>query len=88
MSILIFLNHLNFQIIKINSLYEIILSESRLTVPLEIRNGLIQPDRLSQIKFIAYLFQGAEYLMGAGIITAIYNTGISQHMIVLENPCP
>ena len=76
MSILIFFDHLDFQIIKVDSLYEIILSESRLTVPFEISNSFVQPDWLPQIKFVAYLFQGPEHLMSARVFTAICDTGI------------
>lgn len=88
MSILIFLDNLNFQIIKVNIFYKIILGETCPAVPPEVRHRLVKPERLSQIKFIAYLLQGAEYLMSAGILTAVSDTGIPQHMIILKNSCP
>ena len=47
------LNYLNFQKIKINGFYEIILGKTDLVVKLEFFNRRIQPDWFPQIKLIA-----------------------------------
>lgn len=75
---------MDFQIIKLNGLDEIVLRESGLVMALEVLNGGIQPDRFTQVKLIAYFLQGTEYLVGARIVTAILNHSVFDHMIVLE----
>ena len=47
------LNYLNFQKIKINGFYEIILGKTDLVVKLEFFNRRIQPDWFPQIKLLA-----------------------------------
>ena len=88
MSTSIFLNHMNFQIIEINAFHKIVLSEPHLAVPFKIRYGLVQPDRPGQVEPQAYLIQRPEDLVGAGVCTAVGDTGILKHMIVFEDPCP
>ena len=45
MSILIFFDDLNFQIVEINAFYKIVFCETGLFVALEFGYGLVQPDR-------------------------------------------
>ena len=87
-SILIFFNYLNFQIIKVNALYKVILCETGLVMAFEFSDGLVQPDRLAQIELIADVLQGTKNFVGAGIIAAVCNAGILQHMRILESSCP
>ena len=88
MSISIFFNHLNLQIIEIDAFHEIVLGETRLAVPPELGYGLVQPDRPGEVELIAHLVQRPEDLVGAGVRAAIGDAGIPQHMIVLKNFCP
>ena len=88
MSILIFLDHLNFQIIKVNAFYEVVLCKPYLAVAPEIRYGFVQPHRPSQVEPAAYFIQGAENLVCPGIRSAVFNTGVLQHVIVFKSSCP
>ena len=88
MSISIFFNHLNLQIIEIDAFHEIVLGETRLAVPPELGYGLVQPDRTRQIELIARLVQSPEDFVGARVLAVIGDAGIPQHMIVLKNFCP
>ena len=71
----VLLNHMNFQIVKINGLNKIILCEPCFVVPFKFRDGGIQPNGLSQIKLIANVVQSLKNLMGAGILTVIADNG-------------
>ena len=88
MSTSIFLDHLDFQIIEIHAVHEIVLGEPGLAQALEIRYGLVQPDRPGEVELIAHLVQRPEDLVGAGIRAAVRDAGILQHVVVLESPCP
>ena len=88
MSILIFFNYLNFQIVKFNSLYKIVLCKTGFAVPFELGDCLIQPDGFSQIKLITDFFQSAENFVGSGIGTFVFDAGILQYVIVFEGSCP
>ena len=81
---LIFFYDLDLQIVKVDSLDEIILMESRLGVAFEFCDGLVQPDGFSQIELIACLFQGPEYFVGPGVIAVVCNYGIPKQMIVFQ----
>ena len=88
MSILIFFDYLNFQIVKVNLLYEIVLCKPYLAVTFEVGYGFVQPDRSSQIELTAYFIQSAEDFVGPGIGTAVFNAGVLQHVIVFKSSCP
>ena len=88
MSTSIFLDHLDFQIIEIHAVHEIVLGEPGLAQALEIRYGLVQPDWPGEVELIAHLVQRPEDLVGAGVRAAIGDAGILKHAIVLECPCP
>ena len=88
MSTSIFLDHLDFQIIEIHAVHEIVLGEPGFAQALEIRYGLVQPDRPGEVELIAHFVQRPEDLVGAGIRAAVRDAGILQHVVVLESPCP
>ena len=88
MSISIFFNYLNFQIVKVNMLYEIVLRKPHLAVALEIRYGFVKPHRPAQVEPDAYFIQSVEDLVRPGIGGAVFNAGVLQHMIVFKSPCP
>lgn len=78
------LNNMNFQIIKINRIYKVILIEPCLVMFFEFLNIMIQPDWLAKIEFIADRVQSIEDLMRSGIIRLIADYGVAQHMIVFK----
>lgn len=75
---------MDFEVVKVNGIYEIILIEPCFAVPLEFFDGRVKPDWLAQIKFIADIFKGAEYFVRPCIIGIIADDGISQHAVVFE----
>lgn len=78
----LFLNDLNFQIIKINLFNEAVLAEPCPVMALEFTDVGIQPDGLFQIQCIADLFQALKNLVGAGIPVIDAADGIPEQMIV------
>lgn len=76
--------NLNFQIVKVDCLNEIITRKTGLAVTFEFRNVFIQPDRLGKIELVTHLLQRPEYLMGTCVITGICNAGVLKHMIVFK----
>lgn len=87
-SFLIFLNDMNLQIVKINALHKIILRKPGLFMALELRHIEFEPDRFSQIKFIAYLLQRRKYFVCSGIRGVILYDGIPKHMVIFKNFSP
>ena len=80
--------YLDFQIVKVDCLNEIITRKTSLAETFEIRNVFIQPDRFSQIELVTDFFQRPEYLVGAGVIAVISNAGVLKHMIVFKYLSP
>lgn len=78
MSILIFFDYLNFQIVKIYALDEIVLSKPHFAVALEVCDGFVQPDGPRQVKLEADFIQSPEYFVRAGILAAVVDAGILQ----------
>lgn len=85
---LIFLYHLNLQIVEIDSVYEIILGETGFAMAFEFADRLVEPDWLAQVELHADSVQSPEHLVGAGVVAAVFNADIPQHVIVLKGPCP
>ena len=69
--VLIFLNDLNFQIVKIKNFDKIVLSESCSCMFLEIFYVGIQPYGFFQIKFMADIFQTSKHFFGTGSFCCI-----------------
>lgn len=67
----ILFDYLDFQIVKFDFFYEIILGKVRLAVTLKVGNGSFQPDGLTQIELQTDFFQSVEYFVRAGIVTVI-----------------
>ncbi len=84
----ILLDDMNFQIIKRNFFYKIILTKARPAVTLELGDGCFQPDGLSQIKLQADCVQSVEYLVRARLFAPILYDGILYHTIVFPFLCP
>lgn len=88
MSRLIFFDHLNFQIVKVNAFYKIVLCKPYLAVTLKVGYGFVQPHGPSQVKLAAYFIQCMEDLVGPGVGAAVFDAGVLQHMIVFKSSCP
>lgn len=80
--------NLDFQIVKVDCLNEIITRKTSLAVTFELRNVFVKPDRFGQIELITDFLQRPEYLVGTSIVTGICNTGVLKHMIVFKYPSP
>ena len=63
----VFLQHLNFQIIKINGVDEVVLGKAGLAVTLKFRNIGVQPDGFAQIKLPAEFINPSKNFVRAGI---------------------
>ena len=83
-TISLFFDHLDFQKIKINGIHKAVLVESRFGMPFEFVDIDIQPDWFAEIKFIAYLIQSIENLVGSGIVAVITDGGIFDHTVVFK----
>ena len=84
----IFLDDLNFQIIKIDGFDETVPGKAGLIITLEIRNIYIQPDGGGEVKLMTDLVQSMEDLMRTGVSTAILQADILQNMIAFNDFCP
>ena len=78
----IFLYHMYLQIIKIDIVNKIILGKASPVVAFEFLDGLVQPDRLAQIKCVADFIQCAKYLVCSGIVGSILHHHIAKQLIV------
>ena len=77
----IFFDDLNLQEITIQTFYKIVLGKTRFAVAFEFPDVFVQPDRVAQIKGETNFFQGAEHLVGAGVLMGIFNADVLQHAI-------
>lgn len=84
----ILLDHMNFQKIKLNFFYKIVLIKTRLAVPLKFRDGTFQPDRFPQIELQTDFLQRIKYFVGAGFLPPILDHGIFYHSVILKFLCP
>lgn len=75
---------MNFQIVKVYLLYEIILVKAGLVVAFEFGYGFVQPDRFAQIKGIADLVQCFENFVGPGVFFIVTDADVPEHTVVLE----
>lgn len=81
----VFLEDLEFQIIKLNMLDKAVLIETCLGVTFEFGDIFVKPDGLSQIEMTTYFLQSAEYFVRAGVRAVVFRHGVLQHMIVPKN---
>ena len=79
---LVFLDHLDLQVVEFNMFNEIILIKAGLIMLFEIPHCGIQPDRISQIHLITDLLKSVKDLVGSGIIAVITDNGVLKHAIV------
>ena len=86
--VLILLDHVNFQKIKIDFFYKIILTEAGFAVPLKVGHGCFEPDRFPQIKLQTDFFQSVKYLVRARFLPPILDHGILYHAVILKFLCP
>lgn len=82
--LLLFFNYMDFQIIKVYGINEIVLVEPGLVMPSEFLDCCVEPYRLAQVKFIADGIQSVEYLMCTGIITVIADDRVPEHLVIFE----
>lgn len=80
---LVFFYNLNFQIVKIDTVYKIVLPETGFAVPLEITDIHIQPDGFGQVKSLADFGNSMKNLGRTGFIAVIaYDHIIDQPVMV------
>ena len=69
---------MNFQIVKVNRIHKVILMKSGLCMSFEFFDIGIQPDRITQIKFMADFVDRMKNLVCAGVIVInFYDTRMS-----------
>ena len=73
---LIFLNNLDFQILKGDFLNKVILGEPGFGVTLKIGDCGVQPDGFAQVELQTDFLQRIEDFMGAGIVRAVFDDSI------------
>ena len=81
---LIFLNDLDFHIVEVYRVNEIVLPEAGLGMVLKLADGGFQPDGFAQVEFIAGFLQRMKNLMCSCICTVIADDGIFHQMIVFH----
>lgn len=79
------LNDLDLQIVKIDGLYKTVLGKTGFVVTFKVCNIHIQPDGRTEIKLMADFVQRVKNFMGTGIVTAVLDAGVFQHMIIFKN---
>lgn len=84
----ILFKNLNFQKVKINGFYKIILIKTGFRIFFKFIHRDVKPDRLAEVELVSDCFQSAEYLMGSGIVAVVANNGIFYEMVVFNNFCP
>lgn len=80
----LFFYDMNFQIIKIDRIYEIVLIKTGFVMFFEFCYCRFQPDRFAQIELITNLLQRMEYFMCSCIVTVIADHCVLQHSVVLK----
>lgn len=85
---LVFFNNLDFQIIKIDTVYKIVLPETGFAMSLEITNIHIQPDGFGQVKSLADFGNSMKNLGRTGFITVIAYDHIIDQTVMLKSFAP
>lgn len=78
----ILLNNVNFQIIKRNFFYKIILMEACPAVAFKLGDSGVQPEGFSQVELQADLIQCVEYFVGTCFLASVFDDGIFYHSVV------
>jgi len=73
---LIFLEYLDFQIIKFDGFYEIVLIEACFGIAPEIGDGFVKPDGGAEVEFRAGFLQGMEHLVCPGVRGSVFDHGV------------
>ena len=84
----ILFDYLDFQKVKLTLFTEAVLMKSGLGAALKLSDIGIQPDGISQIKFITDLLQCMKNLVGTGIFCFITDNRIPEQMIVFPDFSP
>ena len=80
---------MNFQKVKINGFNKAVLIKTCLGLAFEFIDVLIQPNRISQIEFMADLLQPGEHFTGpVQLCAAVIYNGILYQMIIFKNFSP
>ncbi len=82
---ILFLDYLDFQIVKINSFYEVVLGKTHPVVPTELLDGGIQPNRRTEVETMSDFIQGMEDFVCPGIIAVVADDCIPDQTVVFEN---
>lgn len=84
----ILLNNLDFKVVEVYDLNEVITRKTSFIVTFKLRNVFVQPDGFGQIELVTDFFQRPEDLVGAGVIAGICNARVLKHMIVFKYLSP
>lgn len=79
-----FLDHLYFQIIKLDGIDKAVLIETGFGMAFELVDRDVEPDRLAQIKLVTDLIQRVKYLMCAGVVRLIAYYDVAEHPVVFK----
>lgn len=85
---LIFFDHLDFQIIKVDGLYEIVLPKTNLGKTLEICFIAFQPEGHADVQLVAGFVQGAIDLGGPGVFGWIFNADRLDYVCLVKGSDP
>ena len=84
----VFLDHLDLQVVKIYGFYKIVLREPGFAAQLKIPDVHVEPDRFSQIKFMADLSDGVDDLGRPGVRRIVSDRDVPHHPVLLKCFCP
>ena len=79
---------MDFQIVKGNRFYELILRKSGFGVALKFLYVGRQPDRFAEVKCKADFIQRLKHFMGSGILRIVFYGQILSQMVVIDYFCP
>ncbi len=72
----VLLDHMYFQIVKIDRLYKVVRSKTRFVVLFEILDICVEPDRFPEIKLVTHRLECIKYLVCARLGTLVTDDGI------------
>ena len=79
---------MDFEVVEVNRIDEIILIESCLGMTLEFVDCGIQPNWFAEIEFVTDSIQSVENLVCSGIVTVVANSSVTKQSIVFKDFSP